>query len=334
MITHTGLFSYFGQLGAIGVDIFFALSGYLIGNQIFSKIAKHEPFFIKNFYLNRMVRILPNYCFVLALYFIFPFIGEYPMKTPFWEFATFTQNLLPIELPAAFSHAWSLCIEEHFYLILPLLALLFIKKPSLRGAWTLIGIILIGEIIIRTVIWAYILRDAGSDLPYLNRNWVYAPTFTRLDGLTLGVAIALLKNFHPASWDKLTNHGRLSFIVGIVGIACVIYMHYIMPLNDYSITVFSYTMLAFSAAALTLSALSKQSPLNAICIPWVTPLAIISYAMYLIHKILIHAVVVTLGAFNLDVSAFILLTLSIVATLAGTWLLYRCVERPFHSLLS
>src|SRR6185437_13335940 len=77
-------FGFIGDVGWAGVDLFFVMSGYLIGNQILRPIARGEPFSLKLFYIRRFLRTLPNYYLILALYFLFPMImaGKTPM--PLW----------------------------------------------------------------------------------------------------------------------------------------------------------------------------------------------------------------------------------------------------------
>jgi peptidoglycan/LPS O-acetylase OafA/YrhL len=278
------------------------------------------------------LRILPNYLFVVGLYFIFPVVREYPLKTPLWEFLTFTQNLSAIELPAAFSHAWSLCIEEHFYLVLPLLALVFVRRPSVRAAWITIFTILVLEIVIRSFIWAQYLREAGDHFKVLYRELIYAPTYSRLDSLTLGVALAILKNFHAPLWEKITDHGNLFLAFGIMGYAMVEYTFQQSAHADFFAVVLNYSLLSFSSMSLVLSALSQKTLLNHIKIPGVTWLAIGSYAIYLTHKMFIHAIFVAFNKIQLENMDMLLFAACMLASMIGGALLYVCIEKPFQKL--
>jgi peptidoglycan/LPS O-acetylase OafA/YrhL len=89
---------------------------------------------------------------VVAIYFCFPAFHEKEALAPLWKFLTFCQNLgLDIQHTGTFSHAWSLCVEEHFYFILPiiLIALLFTKHFN-KAYWLLIILFLL-EIIAGTI---------------------------------------------------------------------------------------------------------------------------------------------------------------------------------------
>lgn len=102
------------------------LSGFLIGTQVLQQLQREGTLWLRGFYARRAWRILPAFAVVLALYALFPALREVPGLQPWWQFATFTMNLLiDYERNPAFSHAWSLCVEEHFYLVFPLLALGF-----------------------------------------------------------------------------------------------------------------------------------------------------------------------------------------------------------------
>ncbi len=109
-------------VGWMGVDLFFVLSGYLIGGQILRPYATGDRVNLAEFYCRRAYRILPAYLVILLLYFFVPAWREWPGLAAGWKFLTFTENLF-LNYPAdlAFSHAWSLCVEEHFYLLLPLI---------------------------------------------------------------------------------------------------------------------------------------------------------------------------------------------------------------------
>ena len=156
-VSHQPTFGFIDENGWVGVDLFFLLSGYLIGNQIFSPIVNQREFSFKNFYYRRLLRTLPAYLFVLAVYFLIPGFREAPILPPLWEFLTFTQNL-GLHTGTAFSHAWSLCVEEQFYLVLPVLFLMIGYKKSVRYGWVvLFGLVVMG-IILRSSLWITIIN--------------------------------------------------------------------------------------------------------------------------------------------------------------------------------
>jgi peptidoglycan/LPS O-acetylase OafA/YrhL len=112
------------QFGWMGVDLFFVLSGYLIGLQLLKPYASGGRPSIWSFYRRRAYRILPAYLVVLWIYLVFPAWRESSVLPPLWQFLTFTVNLFFVDFSQhAFSHVWSLCVEEHFYLVLPLLVM-------------------------------------------------------------------------------------------------------------------------------------------------------------------------------------------------------------------
>jgi len=124
-------FAWLSRFGWAGVDIFFVLSGYLIGSQVLRPLQQGQAFWFASFYSRRAWRILPAFVVVLALYVFFPALREAPGLAPWWQFATFTLNLLiDYQRQQAFSQAWSLCVEEHFYLLFPLLACGLARRPS------------------------------------------------------------------------------------------------------------------------------------------------------------------------------------------------------------
>lgn len=80
------------QYGWTGVDLFFVLSGYLIGTQLLSRLARGQRLSLRDFYLERALRILPAFLTVLALYTLLPGIRETPTMQAPWRFLTFTMN--------------------------------------------------------------------------------------------------------------------------------------------------------------------------------------------------------------------------------------------------
>ncbi len=117
------------QIGWTGVDLFFVLSGYLIGYQLLKEYKDNNGISFKRFYLKRFFRIIPAYIAVLIGYYSLSDLREGSGLPPLWRFLTFTQNLgLDAQTQKSFSHAWSLCIEEQFYLLLPITIVLIFKN--------------------------------------------------------------------------------------------------------------------------------------------------------------------------------------------------------------
>jgi peptidoglycan/LPS O-acetylase OafA/YrhL len=131
--------------GWMGVDLFFVLSGYLICGQLLDGGANGERQSAQTFYVRRALRILPIYSLVVAAYFLFPGIREAPTIQPAWQFWTFTENLFfAPSLSSAFSHVWSLCVEEHFYLLAPLILGLLLQQSARKHAPAMLAFLILG----------------------------------------------------------------------------------------------------------------------------------------------------------------------------------------------
>ena len=147
------------SFGWSGVDLFFVLSGYLIADKLFRELDSKGKIDFKQFYfINRFLRIIPAYLAVVALYFYFPGLQEHRGSNPaglqpLWKFLTFTQNISVDMYKPTFSHAWSLCVEEHFYLLLPiLLHIIFSRKISHKAIYFFFSVAVFG-VLIRFSLW-------------------------------------------------------------------------------------------------------------------------------------------------------------------------------------
>src|ERR1700704_4259635 len=136
VIYHAGIMGFplpgrVHRFGWIGVDLFFVLSGYLIGGQLLAPLARNQGINLGRFFARRALRIMPAYFVVLAIYFLLPSWREYPeMSQPLWKFLLSVQNI-GLHGGTAFSHAWSLAVEDQFYLLLPLVLLFVFRRPRL-----------------------------------------------------------------------------------------------------------------------------------------------------------------------------------------------------------
>lgn len=328
-------FGIFSAIGWTGVDLFFVLSGYLIGNQIFSALIRQD-FSLKTFYIRRALRTLPNFYVVLALYFLLP--GVMGGRTPpeLWRFLTFTQNI-GLHTGTAFSHAWSLCIEEQFYLLLPALALLFVAgtrlvNKSMAYAWILLVGLILGAIALRGWLWQHTVSDAETFYRY-----IYYSSLGRFDELLPGVALALLKNYHRPIWARLLAWGNLFLVLGVVCVATMFALfarfHYIEGQGyTFLLSAWGYSLMAISFALLVLSALSPTSLLHRYKIPGCAALATWSYAIYLVHKAVFFILIAPLKQASIPVDSVLGISLMMLTSLLAGYALYAVVETPFMRL--
>jgi len=319
------VFGIIGEVGWAGVDLFFVLSGYLIGNQLLAPAARGESLSLKTFFARRLLRTLPNYYVVLAVYLLLPHSVIWgKTMAPAWRYLTFTQNF-GLRYGETFTHSWSLCIEEQFYLVLPLAVLVLVgTRRSPRLLWCALVASIAACIATRGVNFMH-GQEAFSAPAYYS-------TWCRADELLPGVAIAMLKNFHPALFGRILQRGNALLALGAAMAGAVLYgVRYDAP-NLFLTSTFGFSLVAMSFALLTCAALSPSSLLNRVRVPGAASLALWSYAVYLVHKPVFMALRPELVRRGIDAQA----PLTIVAVMGlgvfGGWLLYRLVETPFMRL--
>lgn len=331
-VSGASTFGWVGEIGWVGVDLFFALSGYLIGNQIFQALRGAGGLSLGRFYARRLLRTLPNFYVVLALYALWPaFRGDSPML-PLWKYLSFTQNI-GLEPGTAFSHAWSLCIEEQFYVLLPACALLAValgrRGANLRWVWAAFVLAFGAGMMVRAGLWLRGQDDAHWLHFYY--KYIYYSSFCRVDELLAGVALALLRNFHGGIWARLMGRGRLLLVAGCA--ACALALRCFL-VDHYGLwtTVLGFPLLALGCALLILAALAPDSPLHRIRVPGASRLALWSYAIYLVHKQASMLAAQALADAGYGPEHPLTIVAALAASALAGWLLYRLVETPFMRL--
>lgn len=319
------------EFGWSGVDLFFVLSGYLIASQLFKKIAEQKNISVKEFFIKRFFRIIPIYLVVVALYFLFPFMHEKESLSPLWKYLTFTQNIgLNISEKGTFSHAWSLCIEEQFYLLLPLIlvALVYLKKIK-KGFWLLIALFVFG-FIIRFYCYQHFVLPAGEDswLPWY--KYIYYPTWSRLDGLLVGVSLAALLQFKPSFSESILKHGNKILIVAVLIFTGTYFLF--SDQESLSTSVFGFTLVDIGYGFLVLAALSPKCFLYKYESRITTKIAALSYGIYLIHKIVIHVSQNQFAKIKITDSSNVMFLICIVTVLIVSIILNETIEKPFLKL--
>jgi peptidoglycan/LPS O-acetylase OafA/YrhL len=317
--------------GWMGVDLFFALSGFLIGGQLFRPYVKGEPEHAGLFYARRLFRTLPPYLVVVAIYFTWPGFREQPTIMPLWQFLSFTENLfIDFSHPRAFSHVWSLCVEEQFYLAAPLIVWLLMRRPAAWKAIALGVAIVFGGMALRAFIWLHDLAPlkaahAGGPFMHAFMERIYYPTWTRLDGLLAGVGVAALRAFRPQAWAAVQRRANLILAGGVAAVGLSIWLF--KEQSDFLPSVIGYPILSAGMGMLVAAGASATSLIGRWRVPGAGLIAAMAYSLYLVHKEIYHLVRVAIGA---QLVGHPLLGFVVYggAALAGGALLYVTFERP------
>jgi peptidoglycan/LPS O-acetylase OafA/YrhL len=336
-----------------GVDLFFVLSGFLIGSILIKQFENNDGYklsLIFSFWKRRWMRTLPNYYFVFLIILfipvILPFLRGKQIAIPFdvWSpFLIFSQNLVSPQV-VFFAEAWSLAVEEWFYLMIPVILWIFfhvLKKYFSKQKIFLL--LIIGVIVSETSIRFEISKHSIGGIHEWDSQ-IRKVVFTRLDSIIYGVLGAFLKFYYPTFWQKKS---LLPFL-NILGILCLAITNYKYLLADENEIHLFMNVFYFSLSGIGVLLLLPQ--MDAIKNPprggfWgisgkiITHISLISYSLYLTHGYLIleHLKRYRLENFNqylpntpatgiLYFGVFLL-----VSTLVSTALHYS-IEKPFMNL--
>jgi len=319
------------SFGWTGVDLFFVLSGFLISSQLFLQIKKGQLISFKVFFLKRFFRIVPAYLVTVSIYFCFPYFREKEALPPLWKFLTFTQNFdLNLKDYGTFSHCWSLCVEEHFYLFLPII-LIFLQKSKLfsKSFWLLIGLFLFGFAIRFYSFNNLYLSKIGEENSWMYwYKYIYYPTYNRLDGLLVGVALGGIYQFLPDLWAKLSKYGNQFLLLSL----CILTGAYFLceDMMTFNVSIFGFPLIALGFGFMTIGAISPTSFLYKMNSKIITFIANLSFAIYLTHKGIIHTTHQLLEDFKIDHN--VMLLICIIASVLGAYILHLAIEKPFMKM--
>ncbi|MEP6874771.1 MAG: acyltransferase [Burkholderiales bacterium] len=322
--------AWLSRYGWMGVDLFFVLSGFLIGVPVLKSLMDGGRLSFRDYYLRRALRTLPAYWAVLLLYLLWPGLREAPGMEPGWKFATFVLNLsIDYLRSTAFSHAWSLCVEEHFYLLFPLLATWLLRRPARWKFIALCVFLVLAGVTSRSMTW---LHDMALD-PTLERNWfvedIYYPTWNRLDDLLIGVVLAAWKVLRPQAWVNARRHANISLMVGlaVMALAFWLFRDRVGLLGN----AIGWPVLSVGMGLLVFAGAGRDSLVGRWRVPGVGWLAAVSYSLYLVHKAVYHVVQAQWGE-QLAGRGFAAFVAYGVPAVAAGAVLHYSVEQPFLRL--
>jgi peptidoglycan/LPS O-acetylase OafA/YrhL len=299
----------------------------LIGDQLLASFARAESIKLGRFFARRALRILPAYLAVLAIYAFLPSWREYPEMFPLWNFLLSVQNI-GLRGGTAFSHAWSLAVEDQFYLLLP-----FTLLSVIRVRWAAIVLpcaIVIGGLALRWLLARQNFAETGVAFRGY-QTWIYYPTWTRLDPLVSGVALAAIQRFRPGWWRTITN---LAPWLWFPALAIIAYALYLGETEEISVAmcIWQFPLIALGMAALLVCAVSPRLPFQRIRVPGAAFIASIAYSAYLVQKLVIHWVVQFCANYSITMTSFPALIGVQVCIYAVATVLFLAVERPFLRL--
>lgn len=314
-----------------GVELFFVLSGFLIGGILIKIFQNSNSFGIReigNFWIRRWFRTLPNYYLILILNIIVVYFGiikeDYSQFN--WKFFLFIQNFSQ-HFTGFFWESWSICVEEWFYLLFPIiLGIVFLSMKSFKIHKKQL---FLGSIFIFLFV-PFLFRIFIASKFEVDNFWLGVKIFKvvifRLDGIALGLLAALIKYWHPRFWFKIRN---LSFILGIGLSYIVLYFNW-QP-NDFSTKVFQLFLQSIGCVLL-LPKFDSIKTAPPMLTKIFTHISLISYSMYLINLALVAEVIRDNFPPHGPYTAWALYGIYWFVVLFVSTLLYKYYEKPIMDL--
>jgi peptidoglycan/LPS O-acetylase OafA/YrhL len=278
------------DVGWAGVDLFFVLSGFLISGLLFTEYKRTQRISLRRFFVRRGFKIYPAFWAMLVGSFI---IGlAYRLRVPpgflWWHEILFIQNYKP----GIWNHTWSLAVEEHFYIILPLLlvALKRLSKDSKDPFWFIPYTFCILAPVTLAMRYAAVHQPSYRPEELWNLKLMFL-THLRIDALFFGVVLAYFYHFRPGlipsllrnRWNRLALEGITALLIS----CCFVFRVESPFMQSFGLTLIYLGFGALLVLSLTARGTDESSTgLSAACSKIGGVLAFIgkySYSIYLWH---------------------------------------------------
>jgi peptidoglycan/LPS O-acetylase OafA/YrhL len=352
------------QIGWVGVDLFFVLSGFLIGGLLFAEHRNTGRIRYGRFFLRRTFKIWPTYLVFLAATFAYD-LWDVPDRSEamlsrlghsasaIWPYIIHIQNYYESPLMEKIGHAWSLAVEEHFYLLLPVL-LFALERWSTRRK---IHNMTLARSPFRSLPWIG-LGMAALCLGLRFNSWRLIPTFDfrhhwpthlRMDSLFAGVTLAYATHF-ARPWIESLRSWRQAILT--VSFGCFVPFIWLSTESSWTWTV-GYTVLSVGSIGFVLVAwfastaastnLPTTAPLRSIARRCKNAIAIVlaaigtrSYSIYLFHMPFSIPIVTKLqthiGLWDSSFHYALIVAVYIAVAVAAGSFMYALVEAPSLAL--
>jgi peptidoglycan/LPS O-acetylase OafA/YrhL len=321
--------------GWTGVDLFFVLSGFLIGYHLVRRWRAGEGRRqLRRYVAKRLLRIVPAYYFVLLAVVAgaVPFhpLDRARLGARLLAHLAFLQDYTGSDIVVAF---WSLGVEEKFYLVAPLVV---VPLAARTGGRRYLPLALVFALSPLARWWTYEALGRPGDYATWFRE-LRSPFHLSLDGLVVGCAIALLYTDAPL-WRRFTTGGggRALLAGGLAGATALLAAAPLVDRVSALEAALVAPLVALAFGAVVLGVLASESPLHALLRRReLLFLSKISYSLYLVHMLFTEPLARALArlpgwsALDVDARFFVYLPLSALVAIGAATLVHYAVEKPF-----
>ncbi|MEI8243458.1 MAG: acyltransferase [bacterium] len=310
--------------GGLGVTLFFFLSGFLITTLLRQEFESRGRISLRNFYLRRIFRIWPPFYLVLLVSAALTLLGVLPghvscagLTAQLLHFANYNLIWFQNAIPVGTGVYWSLAIEEHFYLLFPMLYILLCSRGvSVRRQAAILAAIC-GAILVWRCWLVFGLHVANAR--------TYYASDTRFDNILYGCLLAIAAN--PVMDRQIVADKWMKYVFFPAGIGLLLVT--LLVRNDSFRETLRYSLQGVAMVPILVAAIRfpEWTVFRWLNYRWISFLGVISYSLYLVHQTVIITVQQRLPL-HPALQGLIAFLLAISITIA----LHAAVERPFAKL--
>jgi peptidoglycan/LPS O-acetylase OafA/YrhL len=322
MGVHVPAYPIWSTIGGWGVDLFFVLSGFLISNLLFTEYRNRRHIRLGRFFVRRALKLYPSFYLLLVLTLLYCFFYHAPFTgRELLGELTLTQNYLG----AIWGHTWSLAVEEHFYILLPLILAFMMKRNA--GAENPFRAI--PYVFLAVAIACLTLRIVNSiQHPVPNHRIHYQPSHLRVDSLFFGVFLSYLHNFCQGILKKLMSHPwRLPVsMVSVLALAPAFFL----PFDDPIVYTIGFTLVYIGFGTMLLLSIyheDRKRPAPGRATRAIAWMGTYSYTLYLWHVPLAQMFGALARRYNM-VNQYVLHAIYFAATIVVAVVFSKLLEIP------
>lgn len=307
----------FGRNGLFGVDMFFALSGFLITVLLMEEWNQTGKIQLKNFYIRRILRLYPA---VVVMLIVFCLVAsrEYIISTLFY-FTNWVKALHLQPDSLYLDHTWSLSIEEQYYVLWPVTLIALLRTKLSNKTIALIPLFLgLASALARGIFWNS------------TQDWfrVYMGTDLHADGLLIGSAFGLMTVY--GLLPDLSKHKPVVSLITLITFLLAAWLLIEKQVTQSFIPLFGNLGVSLITLVIISRLVNYPSPtvIKIFSFPPLVKIGMISYGLYLWHA----PVGAIIDNANFDLDPFLLMVGKVLVTVLAACVSYWVVEKPFLRL--